>query len=135
MRGSILAYADNKGVVSGHDGNRYEFTRLEWSGNREPTVGMEIDFSTDGSQAKSVFPIANAASSKHSKLTLALVAIFVGALGIHRFMVGKVGSGIAMAVLTVTMIGSPISIIWSIVDFIVILCGNFTDKDGNKITE
>ena len=50
MRGSILAYAENKGIVSGHDGNRYDFLRTDWSGTKEPAVGMEIDFTVDGSQ-------------------------------------------------------------------------------------
>ena len=65
--------------------------------------------------------------SSHSKTTLALVCFFLGWLGIHRFMVGKVGTGILM-ILTFGGLS-----IWTWIDFIVILTGGFTDKDGNKI--
>lgn len=72
---------------------------------------------------------ANAVSkSTRSKTAMALFCFFLGGLGVHRFIVGKVGTGILM-LLTLGGLG-----IWTLIDFIVILCGNFTDKDGNKIT-
>ena len=67
------------------------------------------------------------AKSNHSKGTLAIICFFLGVLGIHRFMVGKVGTGILM-IITVGGCG-----IWALIDFIVILTGGFTDKDGNKV--
>ena len=67
------------------------------------------------------------AKSSHSKGTLAIVCFFLGALGIHRFMVGKVGTGILM------LITGGGLLIWAIIDFIVILTGGFTDKAGNKV--
>jgi len=133
MKGLILAYADNKGVISGHDGNRYEFVRMDWSGNLEPIIGTEIDFAIDGNQAKSVFPLASPAG-RHSKVTLAIVCWFFGLLGVHRFMVGKTGTGVVMLLLTITIIGMIVTAIWVLIDFVMILMGNFTDKDGNKIT-
>ena len=48
-------------------------------------------------------------------------------LGIHRFYVGKTGSGIAM-LLTCGGCG-----IWALVDFIMILVNSFTDKDGRPL--
>jgi len=66
--------------------------------------------------------------AKQSKLVLALVCFFLGALGIHRFMVGKIGTGVLMLV-TLGGIG-----IWTLIDFIVILTGNFSDKQGTKVT-
>ena len=44
-------------------------------------------------------------------------------------MVGKVGTGILMIV---TFGGFGI---WTLIDFIVILTGGFTDNSGNKITK
>ena len=67
------------------------------------------------------------AKSSHSKGMLAIVCFFLGCLGIHRFMVGKVGTGILM------LITGGGLVIWAVIDFIVILTGGFTDKDGNKI--
>lgn len=58
---------------------------------------------------------------------LAIIAFFLGGLGIHRFMVGKIGTGI-LWLLTGGCLGIGV-----LVDFIMILCGTFTDKQGNKI--
>lgn len=65
-------------------------------------------------------------SEKEGVVTL-LLAIFLGGLGIHRFYVGKTGTGIAM-LLTLGGCG-----IWSLIDIIVIAMGNFTDAQGKKI--
>ena len=56
-----------------------------------------------------------------------LLCFFLGVFGIHRFYVGKVGTGILM-LLTLGGLG-----IWSLVDFIIIVCGNFKDKEGRLI--
>ena len=64
-------------------------------------------------------------------LPLAVVCFFLGMIGIHRFMVGKIGTGIVMILLCWT----GISFVWAVIDFIMILCGSFTDKAGNKITQ
>ena len=71
---------------------------------------------------------AKNAKSKHSKTTLAVICWFLGIFGIHRFMVGKPGTGILM-ILTIGGFG-----IWTLIDFIMILMGKFKDRDGNLIT-
>lgn len=58
---------------------------------------------------------------------LAIICFFLGELGIHRFVVGKIGTGI-LWLLTFGLFG-----VGYIVDFIMILCGTFTDKSGQKI--
>ena len=58
---------------------------------------------------------------------LAIICFFFGGLGIHRFMVGKIGTGV-LWLLTGGLLG-----IGALVDFIMILCSCFTDKDGEKI--
>ncbi|MFT4515195.1 MAG: hypothetical protein ACI91B_003909 [Planctomycetota bacterium] len=62
-----------------------------------------------------------------------LMAFFVGALGVHRFYVGKTGSGIAMLVLTLTIFGIFISAIWAFVDWIVIVSGSFRDGEDRLL--
>ena len=53
-----------------------------------------------------------------------LLCFFLGGLGIHRFYVGKIGTGI-LQLLTLGGLG-----IWVLVDFIMIVTGNFKDKQG-----
>ncbi|OFE16238.1 hypothetical protein BA895_20185 [Humibacillus sp. DSM 29435] len=65
--------------------------------------------------------------STSSRLVAALLCFFVGVLGIHRFYVGKVGTGLLQLV-TVGGLG-----IWTLVDFIVILVGTFRDKQGRQL--
>lgn len=64
-----------------------------------------------------------------------LLSFFLGTFGAHRFYVGKVGSGIAMLLLTLSFFGLIVSAIWAFIDWIIILTGNFTDKEGFKITD
>jgi TM2 domain-containing membrane protein YozV len=62
-------------------------------------------------------------------LPAALLCFFLGFFGAHRFYVGKVGTAI---VEFITLGGFGI---WVLVDFIMIIVGGFTDKDGNKLTQ
>ncbi len=65
--------------------------------------------------------------SPKSASTALLLCLFLGFLGIHRFYVGKVGTGILM-LLTAGGFG-----IWTIVDLIVIANCEFRDNDGNLV--
>ena len=66
--------------------------------------------------------------SHRSKILTLVLCFFFGLLGIHRFYVGKTGSGIAQ-LLTAGGLG-----IWTFIDFITILTGSFTDVDGKKLS-
>lgn len=65
--------------------------------------------------------------STRSRLAAALMAFFLGWLGVHRFYVGKIGTAILM-VLTVGGFG-----IWATIDLIMILAGAFTDAEGRHV--
>ncbi|MCL5290569.1 MAG: TM2 domain-containing protein [Firmicutes bacterium] len=65
--------------------------------------------------------------SPKSRLAALLLCFFFGALGIHRFYVGKIGTGI-LWLLTLGIAG-----IGALVDFIMIIVGSFKDKQGRKL--
>ena len=58
----------------------------------------------------------------------ALLAMFLGTLGIHRFYVGKIVTGILM-VITLGGFG-----IWTLIDYIIVLTDGFTDSKGRVIS-
>lgn len=65
--------------------------------------------------------------SAKSKGTTAVLCILLGFLGIHRFYVGKIGTGLIWL-----LTGGLLGLGW-FVDFIMVLCGSFEDKDGAVI--
>lgn len=85
-------------------------------------------------QKSSISSIINTASdsdaSPKSRTVALLLSLFLGVIGIHRFYVGKTGTGILMILLCAT----GISEIWDIIDFIKICTGSFTDSNGKKLT-
>lgn len=56
-----------------------------------------------------------------------LLCLFLGGLGIHRFYVGKIGTGILM-ILTFGGLG-----IWTLIDLIMIIVGSFKDAEGRDL--
>ena len=60
-------------------------------------------------------------------LALFLLTFFVGVLGVHRFYVGKIGTGVLMLI-TLGGLG-----VWFLVDLLLVVTGQFTNKDGKKI--
>jgi TM2 domain-containing membrane protein YozV len=65
--------------------------------------------------------------SEKKRLVAFLLCFFLGGIGVHRFYVGKVGTGIAQ-ILTLGGLG-----VWTFVDFIMILVGKFADKEGKLL--
>lgn len=65
--------------------------------------------------------------SEKKRLPALLLCFFLGSFGIHRFYVGKVGTGI-LWLLTVGLLG-----IGTLVDFIMIIVGSFKDKYGKVV--
>lgn len=67
------------------------------------------------------YPYAPQAAPKDWFVSL-ILALFLGAFGVHRFYTGKVGTGILMLV---TAGGCGI---WWLIDVIMIAAGKYTDK-------
>lgn len=131
MRGQVLGVdiRTGEGQVAGEDGRRYAFTPDDWAGRGEPAVGLLVDFDTDRQRALSLLPVPGSAPtpaarpaeapvvvSDRNKYVAALLAFFLGVLGVHRFYLGRNGSGLAMLILTITVVGTLVSVPWSMVD-------------------
>ena len=69
------------------------------------------------------------ASTRSEKdwMTTLLLCVFCGGIGVHRYYVGKIGTGI-LYTLTLGLFG-----IGYLVDLIMIATGKFTDKNGDCI--
>jgi TM2 domain-containing membrane protein YozV len=65
-------------------------------------------------------------ASPKSRLAALLLMLIIG-LGLHRFYVGKIGTGLLYLV-TLGGLG-----IWFVVDLVMILMGTFTDKQGRVV--
>jgi TM2 domain-containing membrane protein YozV len=68
-----------------------------------------------------------AGTSGKSKITALLLCIFLGGLGVHRFYVGKIGTGVVWL-----LTGGVLGVGW-LVDIIMIATGKFRDKNGNEL--
>lgn len=66
-------------------------------------------------------------TSPKSGVATILLCFFLGPLGAHRFYVGKMGTGI-LHLITAGCLG-----IWTLIDFVMIVTGKFTDGEGRAI--
>ena len=95
-----------------------------------PNCGTKVNNVYEGSvdDTTRTIQVPRSCSDK-SRLVALLFCLFLGALGIHRFYVGKTGTGI-LWLLTAGVFG-----IGTLVDFILICLGEFKDSDGEKVTD
>ena len=97
-----------------------------------PECGATQEASTVGSPSTEKDNSNQTANcSQKSRTVTALLAFFLGGLGIHRFYVGKTGTGILQILLTCCF---GLGYIWALIDLVVILCGNFKDSEGKLIS-
>lgn len=135
MKGKILFYDVNNynGTISGEDGARYNFVKVDWKANGEPRESLEVDFAVEDGKAKDIFLVQGSAAAVvpgegKSFIVTLLLALFVP-IGVHRFYTGHTGIGIVQLI-TIGGCG-----IWTIIDLIAIITGSFRDSEGRPLVK
>ena len=75
---------------------------------------------------------------RKSKMVAALLAFFLGGLGVHRFYLGHTTMGVVMLLVTIvgTMlccVGALVMSVWAIIDMVLILTGQMKDANGQDL--
>ena len=98
-------------------------------GNYIDTVTETVKKILNGEEVEDYVAPAVPAGAEPPKdwLTTFLLCLFLGGLGVHRYYVGKIGTGILYL-----FTGGLFGIGW-LIDLIKIATGKFTDKNGNVI--
>ena len=137
MRGTLLAFdfRTGRGEISGEDGTRYLFADSEWRAPTRPHVGQPLDFQPRSGQAVAIYSLATPgvrrAVKPKSKWAAALLALFFGALGIHKFYLGKVGAGVTMLLLSILVLPLPFMMLIALIEcliYITIPQGDFEER-------
>ena len=129
MRGQVLGVdvRSGDGLIAGDDGDRYTFRPDDWAHKGEPSIGAAVDFEPEGRAARNIFPLRDTAvavpppvatepHNDRNKIVAAVLAFFLGTLGIHRFYLGRTGSGVLMLVLSITVVGLIVTGPWALID-------------------
>ncbi|WP_254472665.1 NINE protein [Bartonella sp. B1098] len=72
---------------------------------KTPKVGDIVGFVYEGNVVKSVLPLSNRKTLEQSRLALAILCFCFGAFGSHRFVADKLGTWLAMLLITTLTMG------------------------------
>lgn len=89
-----------------------------------PGTGLSYTSSSGGSGRPASIPSAQRPTSPKSKAVVLPLCVFLGALGVHRYYVGKIGTGVIW-----TLTAGFFGIGW-IVDIFTVALGGFYDVNG-----
>lgn len=99
MTDEILTFSiqTSSGMINVADGQRYAFDGSNWRESTPPMRGVAVDFQPQGSTALEINRAlgggAVATSVEKNKTTAGLLAILLGAFGVHKFYLGDTTAG------------------------------------------
>lgn len=99
MTGESLTFSiqTSSGMINVADGQRYAFDGSNWRESTPPMRGVAVDFQPQGSTAleinRALGGSAVATSVEKNKTTAGLLAILLGAFGVHKFYLGDTTAG------------------------------------------
>ena len=101
MHGRVLGWDNNvsQGQISGEDGQRYTFARVDWRETYWPARGQVVDFEADSGRAGNIYVLQGsgiAGVAPKDKVAAALLAFFLGWVGAHKFYLNKTGAAVTM---------------------------------------
>ncbi|MFZ1487541.1 MAG: TM2 domain-containing protein [Candidatus Saccharimonas aalborgensis] len=126
---SEIISIDGTKVKIGVDGGKIAVVPIAAIAYANPRAGDKVSVYKDGDEVivKKLGAVASDKSKRINKVTYILLALFLGTLGVHRFMRGQVGIGILyLFTLGLCTIGVMIDVIIAI--------ANLNKYDGDQFT-
>ena len=131
MIGHIESYdPDNQAGVVKSEENAYTFYLDDWVAQVLPDPGDDVTFEVDGGIARNITLVGAYLAPPKAvkyKYVAALLALFLGFTGIHRFYLGFYWLGIAQLALTAATVGY--GALWGFVEAILLFTGRI-EKDA-----
>lgn len=96
MKGKILDYSvqENKGIISGDDGNRYSFENIDWKSSELPQINQTVDFEIEAHSAKNIYGqkiLTNSDTADGKNITFPLISLVSSLIGIFFGLFAIVG--------------------------------------------
>ena len=131
MIGHIESYdPDNQAGVVKSEENVYTFYLDDWVAQVPPDPGDDVTFEVDGGIARNITLVGAYLAPPKAvkyKYVAALLALFLGFTGLHRFYLGFYWLGIAQLALTAATVGY--GALWGFVEAILLFTGRI-EKDA-----
>ncbi|MGR9044523.1 MAG: TM2 domain-containing protein [Gammaproteobacteria bacterium] len=136
MIGHIESFdLDRQTGVIKSGGSFYEFHLDAWTSPETPEAGDDVKFELEDDTVKVVALVGaylDPNKPVKSRWTAAILALFLGGIGAHRFYLGYYGIGLAQLALTVLTVGY--GVVWGFIEFALLVTKNFNlDAKGRPL--